>query len=566
MFAGSKTSLESELAEATQDLLSLSNSSNADRRSTNDVPHLKNIQVGLNEAPLPTPSPFTLASRAPSRNDQVDVGVAFGIHPKARITPLYDHDRSTVGPSSTKSTRRKCNEDYEIEYSSLASDAEKKHPPSIGLANYERFPVSKLHENSDSVGLVHAPSNRSKSVSPNITAVQEDFRARFDFSHGHGGGSADSRLKQQMELLQHRLDGSSSPFLNETHSEEDMHSADKNGSKNTLETSTSPLVSSSHRVPDFFLESFPDATSYMDRCKPVSTIQESASGTMRDMDSVIDDMKVHNKSSPFSGLQPTASKPSQATDRKQSPVTVKLYGNRRLEREAQLSSSTSYSRHSRGTSLPQNEQEDGIVYDATPDTSLAPANETLSPLQEMAPLPAGEDTSSLLSLPVSSTGTASYTPPRSRSASHLIRRRRSTGSHSAGAASSVTSDDTPRRERFARDVLVRGFCIVGGKARGHVAYEVQIVTQTGPKITILRRFSSFLALRRAIMAECGSSVPPNLPPRRSGLLHKYAAHHLEKRRRALQKWLATVMLDSPWCSCRALQAWVVGGDGDSFVY
>lgn len=97
----------------------------------------------------------------------------------------------------------------------------------------------------------------------------------------------------------------------------------------------------------------------------------------------------------------------------------------------------------------------------------------------------------------------------------------------------------------------------------------------GTTMSILRRFSDFVRLRQALMAECtgserdrsGSShasssskskrVPPALPPKRTGLLHKYASDHLEKRRRALQQWLVVVMLDSRWGASRALRQWVV---------
>lgn len=114
----------------------------------------------------------------------------------------------------------------------------------------------------------------------------------------------------------------------------------------------------------------------------------------------------------------------------------------------------------------------------------------------------------------------------------------------------------------------------------------------GTTINALRRFSSFVTLRKQLADECPVrillapshvrrrdshltpnllSLPaptkqeyrshlPSLPPRRAGLLQKYAARYLEERRKALQRWLEIVMLDRRWGGAKALREWVVGTD------
>ena len=159
--------------------------------------------------------------------------------------------------------------------------------------------------------------------------------------------------------------------------------------------------------------------------------------------------------------------------------------------------------------------------------------------------------SSLQSLPVSVLTVSSLTPSAiSDSSSGTGNRRRSLSRGSSFRGSGSI---------FAREVRIRGWSEVGEKARGYVVFHVRVVTKQGLVILVHRRFSSFVALHKQLLAERPEytrALPP-LPPRATGLLHKYAPKHLETRRKGLQHWLEAVMLDARWAECSCLQEWIV---------
>ncbi len=111
---------------------------------------------------------------------------------------------------------------------------------------------------------------------------------------------------------------------------------------------------------------------------------------------------------------------------------------------------------------------------------------------------------------------------------------------------------------FAREVRIRGWSEVGEKARGWVVFHVRIVTKQGTIITAHRRFSSFVTLRRQLSLERPeyARALPSLPARKAGLF-KYNARQLESRRKGLQAWLESVMLNPRWAECTCLQNWIV---------
>lgn len=274
------------------------------------------------------------------------------------------------------------------------------------------------------------------------------------------------------------------------------------------------------RTPDFFTESFPDA-------------QRSPNSDINSLLSPVAEVKHRTTMSPILNLG--SPRPTQATlgDVSESQVTVKLHGNARLEREAGAASTT-------------------VEGDILMDLELASGSVRRLPINDEG------DRSSLVSLPATSLTDSSQASSRVRP---RARRRRSNGSYSIVSEDLSTVDDLP----FARDVQIRGFTVVGEKARGFVCYDVCVITTRGTSISILRRFSSFVSLRASLASERAqyAKLVPSLPPKRSGLLHKYASHHLEKRRRALQRWLSIVMLDRRWATTKALQEWVVGNNDGS---
>lgn len=115
---------------------------------------------------------------------------------------------------------------------------------------------------------------------------------------------------------------------------------------------------------------------------------------------------------------------------------------------------------------------------------------------------------------------------------------------------------------FAREIRIRGWSEVGSQARGWVVFELRIITKQGTPIIAHKRFSSFVKLRTTLLDECKDQAKwlPQLPTRRTGLLSKYDAKYLEKRRRALQRWLEVVALDRVWGASEALRDWVLASE------
>ncbi len=169
--------------------------------------------------------------------------------------------------------------------------------------------------------------------------------------------------------------------------------------------------------------------------------------------------------------------------------------------------------------------------------------------------------SSLISLPVSTLTSSSRTP------SHGSLERRRSSSSAANFSPSRRRPSSSRRpsstsDLFAREVFIRSWSSVGSQARGWVVFELLITTLQGTPIIAHKRFSSFVRLRATLKEECKDQAKwlPELPTRRTGLLSKYDARYLEKRRRALQRWLEIVMLDKVWGGSEGLREWVLASD------
>lgn len=163
--------------------------------------------------------------------------------------------------------------------------------------------------------------------------------------------------------------------------------------------------------------------------------------------------------------------------------------------------------------------------------------------------------SSLLSLPVS--------VPSHASGTSSLERRRSIDAGGKSRRRSRRSDQSMYPEdNFARDVRIRGWNEVGSQARGWVVFEILIVTKQGTPITALKRFSSFITLRKQLSSECPDQAKwlPSLPSKRTGILRKYDAKHLEQRRKDLQRWLQVIMLDKVWGCSESLRDWVLASE------
>ncbi|KAL0958691.1 hypothetical protein HGRIS_014023 [Hohenbuehelia grisea] len=112
---------------------------------------------------------------------------------------------------------------------------------------------------------------------------------------------------------------------------------------------------------------------------------------------------------------------------------------------------------------------------------------------------------------------------------------------------------------FAQDVEIAGWTNVGDKLGGaYVVYDCLIKTKEGTAIHVHKRYSAFAqlesALRRTLPPSLRPSIPP-LPPKAP--LAKYRAAFLERRRRLLQYWLASVLLHPDIGACQAVRLWVM---------
>ncbi|WWD18119.1 hypothetical protein CI109_102568 [Kwoniella shandongensis] len=104
-------------------------------------------------------------------------------------------------------------------------------------------------------------------------------------------------------------------------------------------------------------------------------------------------------------------------------------------------------------------------------------------------------------------------------------------------------------EVFARQVVIRGWKVVGGKSwtdmgkvGAYVVYDIDIGLRNGGNINILRRYTDFVNLRSALKArypELEAAIPP-LPGKAH--ISKFSEKFLEDRQPRLQRFLKGVVL------------------------
>lgn len=544
-------SLEDELAEATKDLLDLGISDQKDRKAKDSI----NLH-------LSTPSPFLLSR--PGSSNRLDISKALSIDPNARLTPIHDRgdkQRNSLASSSSPSLLLQKNDRSD---DSGANEQE----PNIHDKD-QKFPSSNLNGSvkSVSVDLLSPFVRKSVTSSPGLQAIQDTLREHSWLNRNGEKVTSQGKIEKRMELFSARnIPASAGPIGSASTGKQVV--MQKLGSVSA--GPRSDRNAQQDHIPAFFQESFPDWVKEENVVRHDAIASSSTSKRKEGETNISEDSQSNILPRHYlQSVQPTDAIATQES------VTVKLHANRRAEREAIL--------------IESDRQDDQQYFNRARSDSLD--SHLSSPIQEIVPNPTEDDVNSLMSLPAT-TATSSSNTSSARKRKSLARRK-SNGSHSYMTGESVenclTSEYT--LTPFARDVHIRGFSIVGEKARGYVAYDVRIVTHAGSTISILKRFSAFVNLRKALIDEGGTrhvinkSSPsgsrftmndfknagsvktkgqfrpiPQLPPKRSGLLQKYASDHLEKRRRALQKWLAIIMLDPVWGTTRAVRQFVVGTD------
>ncbi|THG94516.1 hypothetical protein EW026_g6972 [Hermanssonia centrifuga] len=112
---------------------------------------------------------------------------------------------------------------------------------------------------------------------------------------------------------------------------------------------------------------------------------------------------------------------------------------------------------------------------------------------------------------------------------------------------------------FARDVHIAGWTHVGDKLGGaYIVYDCAITTKEGTVMHTHKRYSAFAQLYahlRATLPAAQQRFVPPLPPKNP--LSKFRATFLDRRRRALQHWLASVLLHPDVGGCEAVRQWVM---------
>ncbi|EKM50324.1 uncharacterized protein PHACADRAFT_264933 [Phanerochaete carnosa HHB-10118-sp] len=113
---------------------------------------------------------------------------------------------------------------------------------------------------------------------------------------------------------------------------------------------------------------------------------------------------------------------------------------------------------------------------------------------------------------------------------------------------------------FARDVQITGWTMVGDKVSGgaYVVFDCAIHLKDGTVVHAHKRYSAFAELyqdlRESLPLRMRNTVP-RLPPKSP--LSKFRAAFLDKRRRDLQHWLASVILHPDLGGREVVRLWVM---------
>ncbi|KAJ7032210.1 Phox-like protein [Mycena alexandri] len=120
-------------------------------------------------------------------------------------------------------------------------------------------------------------------------------------------------------------------------------------------------------------------------------------------------------------------------------------------------------------------------------------------------------------------------------------------------------DNSGESAAFAREVQISGWTSVGDALGGaYVVYDCVMKTKEGTQIHAHKRYSDFAALELQLLRTLPRSQRafiPELPPKAP--LARYRTAFLASRRRALEHWLAAVLLHPDVGGCEAVRRWVM---------
>ncbi|KAJ7792032.1 hypothetical protein B0H14DRAFT_2395017 [Mycena olivaceomarginata] len=123
-------------------------------------------------------------------------------------------------------------------------------------------------------------------------------------------------------------------------------------------------------------------------------------------------------------------------------------------------------------------------------------------------------------------------------------------------------DNCGESPAFAREVQISGWTSVGdahGLGGAYVVYDCVIKTKEGTPIHAHKRYSDFVVLETELLRTLPVPRLPALRPRAPAKapLARYRAAFLARRRRALEHWLAAVLLHPDVGGCEAVRRWVM---------
>ncbi|KAJ7106670.1 Phox-like protein [Mycena epipterygia] len=120
-------------------------------------------------------------------------------------------------------------------------------------------------------------------------------------------------------------------------------------------------------------------------------------------------------------------------------------------------------------------------------------------------------------------------------------------------------DNSGESAAFAREVKISGWTSVGDALGGaYVVYDCVMKTKEGTQIHAHKRYSDFVALELQLLRTLPRAqrpFVPELPPKAP--LARYRVAFLARRQRALEHWLATVLLHPDVGGCEAVRRWVM---------
>ncbi|KIM88486.1 hypothetical protein PILCRDRAFT_95603 [Piloderma croceum F 1598] len=120
-------------------------------------------------------------------------------------------------------------------------------------------------------------------------------------------------------------------------------------------------------------------------------------------------------------------------------------------------------------------------------------------------------------------------------------------------------DNSGESLAFARDVKISGWTSVGDKLGGaYIVYDCAITTKEGTVIHAHKRYSAFAQLHstlRRCLPHYQHHFLPTLPPKSP--LSKYRPQFIDRRRRLLQYWLASVLLHPEIGGSKPVRMWVM---------